>query len=824
MLGLGDVRLGSRRDLMNSFVRPSNAARSYFTKRHQIHARLTDREQAASYSPQFEHTFLAGQYAREELTRSLSWGAQSTIFSDDSNYQNYLNYRINPGQKLSSFANLLLPTSEDEPDPFDTDDPLGEDAPAPFGPWGGVAPDVTQISSLLESSFNDGLLSYLGEFASSFNLQQDLPLMNSALADLIGLESALNAALGSIQLTNISDMSDIVDQLVAQGFEMEFALSQSDLDNLTDSEYTNFFRMRQAYQVPIANQQTSLNSDALGDFSELGSLGISGDMTLVSDLQFDLIIGMDAHGFYLDAQPLIEAEFEAVGNFTASNAINGEASLVLTGQLGAESPHGYSRIRLDDLAGDLNQVLVTNFDGAAGVELDVSTQIVSESVEFGGRWLWDIESGGFQSIPEVSGFDTGRLLDSITRLVGTGIQNVSGHVSDFVGFADGIPLIGTEIVSPLQALLEGDLSYSDDLDADEYFEDSGFRLVTLVSPEDIFAYVVDGVALPSDLLTLRYVGQSTESLTDVNASGSESFGVGAASLDVQLDGQINGSLELETDFTFGFDSLGGIFFQEYSPSGNGSGFFVAEVIGSGALNGNADLAGLADVTIASTGSYNVNARFNVDDGDGMLGERLYVFDGGLSDVFANPNASSLGGELTLNTFSLVATFSVFDAFLPDLALSLTGTASVNLTTGETTANFEQSSLNDSLADVLIAGANFFGEQAAALAFIIEDVPLFGENIRGELGTNIEQMLTFDPGEQSSVAYLQDQGFIELQSIDVESIISGDFVNQENLQISLQTLDQFAGRVYGANRQRSLGFGGSECNVCARWRSECNSKH
>ena len=252
---------------------------------------------------------------------------------------------------------------------------------------------------------------------------------------------------------------------------------------------------------------------------------------------------------HIQASGAIDLAIGNFGNVAAAPNSNFFPALHLV------TPNLDGRIRLDELSSSYSANTIRTNTGSANINLGfVFNTGYTRPIEFDGRWLWRLQSDGFELDEENSGFDTESLLDSVAEAAADGIRLLTPQSAAIAGFVKDIPIIGGRLSAALHPTVSEGVSYdSDGSSASDYLEARGFEIITdsLVSFADFF----DGSYREKDLVRLRY-HTTKETNLDFQASGSQGLQLGGLQVGLSLEGQVRATPGIDFDLTFGFDFNG----------------------------------------------------------------------------------------------------------------------------------------------------------------------------------------------------------------------------------------------------------------------------
>lgn len=254
-----------------------------------------------------------------------------------------------------------------------------------YGLAGPADPGIVAISTELSS----GLEATRGELSlisARFNLPaaDDLPGIDNQLADLLELDSLLASAVPSLA-SGIGNPLSLRSDLAAQGFEVLLFPGGPEGGDVNDD-----LRVRFHAQLLTAGAMTPLGDvldsvlDGVNPAASISGAFDYGMSSTPTTMTLDLVMGVDAQGFYLLGDSRITLDVHAIGNLTGeiplplaslSVQLSGDASADYTLQLsptvGIIRPGAPPSPAPDPLpAGATGDDWTTDVDGTVDVTLD----------------------------------------------------------------------------------------------------------------------------------------------------------------------------------------------------------------------------------------------------------------------------------------------------------------------------------------------------------------------------------------------------------------------------------------------------------------------
>ncbi len=413
------------------------------------------------------------------------------------------------------------------------------------------------ISEQFVDTFNTFVGDPLGELAQQYNLPHSIPLAGDDLATIFGLSTEMAQHVSDVALGVVSSMEELQTEVVGAGFTVISFLTEAERAALDPDTYTDFFRGVQTWVLDIPDTVTDIVEDGTEAFEELSGRVPSGQMTASADVTVTLTVGVDAYGFYVKAGDIVDADFDFSGNISvAGGAITGTADVDLSGSVGLTSPHADGLVRITDVDPSAATLIDFDLSGDAdlnlGINVSLDTPCGDDALEFSGRWLWDVLTGGAQAAAGAAGFNLDELLDDTAAMAGQMINAyVTGVHDTFMGLTE-LPVIGEGLLEPLYSIFEDNFDYQNDLPtAREYLAPAGIEVLAEATPEQLYDSLIDPqIDLPEEILRLR-ISRSVSDSTGVSADGEADFDVGSAAVDLNLEGALAGSTRMDFEVYFG---------------------------------------------------------------------------------------------------------------------------------------------------------------------------------------------------------------------------------------------------------------------------------
>jgi Ca2+-binding RTX toxin-like protein len=475
----------------------------------------------------------------------------------------------------------------------------------------------------IASSFSAGLNAVRTELtasiASKLNLPgSQLPLVTTALSDALGLTTKLQNSVAAIDLSGINTLAALVTKLQASGYTIDETLTDAELANLRNNSpnsSTDFIRASQTIRLLDLAGSSALNNSAISALGDLVGVNFSGSLDALANIALHLTLGVDTAGFYIASGLILDAPISLSGELTATlgsfGKAVGEGAVDIRGavQLNATSADG--RVRIAQM---VSSVAPATIEGVAGLDLSFSATVGGQSIDLGGDWIWNVEAGSFALDASNSGFDEDLLLDSLTELVGDGVDGFFSAANDLGNIAREIPVIGSSLSSKLTSSLASlvDLT-STELTFAERLSEAGFTF-TLGAGITPRSFVDGSYVTSTNLLEVTYNKTYTPDIPAYEFSGAIDIGTG---INGKLDGRlsINGDPASTADDSkialslgFGIDVESGPYLKE--------GSYVELIVSPKlAMTGELNLGKLTTITADAVANIALTSRVLLDDGN-----------------------------------------------------------------------------------------------------------------------------------------------------------------------------------------------------------------
>ena len=464
-----------------------------------------------------------------------------------------------------------------------------------------VATRVTIDTTAEESraTLNTGLSElrdHLGNLATLFDLTStDLPIIPEQFNSLFELSTKLDefaqASLPAIdEATPIAGFSDLAAQIDAiSGFSV--VCHQEELFGCAPGDIIQVQIDAAAAQNITASSEFDDQTTALMALLTAG-VDLDGTTDLLGDLTVDLIIGVDASGFYLSGGSVITLSLTGDGLVSDNVSLNGtESSVDVSGttSIGVAGPvtinvrgiDASSRHRAQDIAtigAQPSDVLSASVDGILGVA--VTNQLSPLPLSWPGEWTFTISNNTIATTEDVTfpseDLITGALLTETNDRFS---EVFDGQVTDqMADLLESVKLPLTDGTAPVTSI-EGNLWFRSmlssfavpfdfDFDFDFEFELNdeiadvlvglGYEVITPIDGEGIANLLTGNLGEFGDLFRLKFnplpddfdgIGGEYEfNVDDIGALG-----------DLSFSGQVSAELRPLINIEFGIDANGFFF-------------------------------------------------------------------------------------------------------------------------------------------------------------------------------------------------------------------------------------------------------------------------
>ncbi len=575
-------------------------------------------------------------------------------------------------------------------------------------------------------------------------------------------------AAGRLDLSGITTFAALKSRLQTAGFTVDVAITDSGFSQLPTSAAADLLRFSRTYRLDDLVGLAALNPLIFAALVETSAITASGQLRLDADVSMYLTMGFDTAGFYVLTGKTLENEVtgrgEIVGSLGSVGDSVGVATLSYASQVALNTTNSDGRIRLADIHSAPAGLLTQSINGAAGVDMHFQAAIgAAGTVQFDGGWQWDLTPTGLVHRPELSGYDEDTLLDSLTRIVGNGLNQLKLQAPKLISSLDEVPIFGPAVKSITETVLNDELDY-DDVDglSDVYLKEQNYEITVSASPQELINHLLKGVAPPSDLLRVR-VNRSASSVPQpLTGSGSLTLGASGASFNSRLSGTGTAVATVSPDFVIGLDTLGGLYIVE-------GGKIQTGLTVTGVLNGIATLPGLVDGRFKTDAAFNAGGKLTIDDGDNVAGERVYIGGSQWSSILADADSYMVSGTITL-------TNTVLDAKVPQLtglpSLKIYGSGHYDLGTAVGSFDVPPDAMLDAYAQIVAAGILKVRDDSLALSQMTRGIPLIGNDVAGVLDGAIKKALDVRFPTTNVRSYLEANHFTVVNVMPLQTLIAG----------------------------------------------------
>jgi Ca2+-binding RTX toxin-like protein/PKD repeat protein len=531
------------------------------------------------------------------------------------------------------------------------------------------------VADSFQNGFNAVEQFRIGDFAATVNLpDQSLPLVTNRLADQLQLVTSLDNVVRPVNLMSAVNMNDLGTLLVAAGFSIEHALTDSQLAALPQGQYADLLRATQTYTLPTLHATTPLTHSGIDALTDLQGVDLGSNLDVVADVQFTVRVGVDTTGFYLLPGDVLTSHVTADGAASATlgsyGAVTGQPQLDLTRitRLVAAQPDGL--VRVDELSTSFAQRTASTQVGNARLNAAFQFDTFDHShVGFDGKWSWSVDTGGFTYAAGQSGFDRESLLASLAGQLEVGVDTLAGQADEFGRVVQETPLVGKTLTTELSEIVASamQLNVPTPGSIENYLSGRGYRIISRVEP----AALIDGSYLGQDLFKVEFAYAAApamsfrvDSLSNPGATDdplignfnvSSEIGAETVSMTYKLIGPIAGTPNVSLGMTFGVNADRGPYVGE-------QGYFRVDASTSpltGQVTGKAQVGRLNEVHAESQLILGTDTILSLNDSDNDPNERLYLLDGPesafeVADLLNQPGrpAVSVAGDLRLHDLEL----------------------------------------------------------------------------------------------------------------------------------------------------------------------------
>ena len=427
-----------------------------------------------------------------------------------------------------------------------------------------------------------------------------------------------------------------------------------------------------------------------------------------------------------------------------------------------------------------------------------------------GRWLWDLaeDSQGYTLNADISGIDAVSFTEQFYSCFDTLLSSLSSDMPQIISDLSNLAFLGNNLYGEVSDQLQSAFSQLS-LDGQEV---GRFEILSTPSMADLLsAYQASG-EYSGDWIRVRYHNPNSSSGSLGSLNGSQDFGVGVASLDATLQGDLSGDVDTNTDLIFGYDTTGGLFLEE-------GGEVTCNASMEAEVTGSASIPALAGITLSANGTAQIGLTTSLSDGDSTPNERLYLsnsISGQLfSDIWSALDTQFVG-RLDLEQFSVIGDIQAFAAIdVPDDLQSITfsGEAFYDFVTQESEAVFPDDALLDSVGRLVTGiSSHFYDMTAAAVINPLAYIPLVGSTIEAPMEDVFEELIVFPTWPESGLRNsLQTQGIEIVQFVTLEDLLLGtsnDIVKLRYQNTVTHAAVNLAGNDIWRIGELNVGFSGS----------------
>ncbi|WP_166831545.1 PPC domain-containing protein [Thalassoroseus pseudoceratinae] len=506
--------------------------------------------------------------------------------------------------------------------------------------------------------------------------------------DFIDADSSSTITNGLTRQFSLGDAETSIEVLQSIGFTVQSAISSFDLFAYSFNGGVLPQDLLVLQHQGNRTQQLTFEADDTTSFGVNNSsieASISGNIEGDADTTTDLRFGLESSGqFFVQEGGRVGVNVAASGNLDgqAKSGKSISGSLAAEGELAAdvvwilddgdaiESERLYlASTELIEALANADSVTVSGQLNLNELRLTLNVPGLPQNataVELEGTGTWNLadESGEFQ-------LDSNALINSLASDVVRRLDEFANRADSFADKASGLPLVGPQITTSIQSLIDSTLRFNlPEEGILPFLESRGLTVATVVSPEELLSGNV------TDLITLEYSHSETP---EAWMLGNSTALDAANGIGFDLQGELTAQPSLDLQLVFGLDTVGGIYVQEGSSAelsltvDTSDTGLTAEVEIPGLTSVHGTVVGLSNQHVADAGFSLV-----VNDFDSTDEERLYLYDeteGGLILALENEQALSLQARA-----DLLATLSIENP-LSNLPRFVTDTLPLDTITG-----------------------------------------------------------------------------------------------------------------------------------------------
>ncbi len=607
--------------------------------------------------------------------------------------------------------------------------------PSTSGAVGTLTP--AQIASSVRSGFSQlqqGNL--LASLVSSANVISSVaPIFNGEVNSIVGFSSSGLANLllqpggsgydssGQLDFSGVTTLSDLVARLQLAGFTVESSLTDSQFSALPASSSADLIRFSRTYRRSELSGIALFDDRILDAQLETAAISASGNLNFEAEYAFHLTMGFDTGGFYLlpgkALEGFVTAHGEVNGELGSAGSSIGIASLHAIPEVSLHTTDTDGRIRTGEFDTQASTVINAKLSGAMGVDLRFQAALGSAgTARWNGGWQWDITGKAVVYRPELSGYDTDTLLDSVGRILGDGLNSLKVHLPKLLSGLEKIPVFGPDAKEFAEKMLDQQLDYADeDGLIENYFRKRGYELLVKIDPKAVMDHLLKGIAPPEDLVQVKLKPTKTDTRT-LSGSGQLGLEAGTAKFDNKVSGSGTATATVSADITVGLDTRGGVYLLE-------GGKFSSQVTVTSTLSGTSTIPALVEGNFSTDALFNGIAVLTLNDGDTIPNEKIYLLGSQFVGILGRGEAYTLKGTVAL-------TNSIVQAKVPRMSglpsIKLYGSGNYDLTTGKGSYHVPDDALLDAYSQVVASGILAVRDSSLALSQITRPIPLIGDTI------------------------------------------------------------------------------------------------
>jgi autotransporter-associated beta strand protein len=286
----------------------------------------------------------------------------------------------------------------------------------------------------------------------------------------------------------------------------------------------------------------------------------------------------------------------------------------------------------------------------------------------------------------------------------------------------------------------------------------GFRIESAATPEEMYRWLLGDGVVPAELIRMTFTRSATAD-AEIAGGGTATFGPLSAS----LAGALAGSVGAGASLSFGVAPERGVFVVEGGEVG-------ISIDAAAVVTASASVGVFADAGLTAEAALAAGLVIRIDDQDGEAGERLFLDEQSLSDIFQQRTTRGLTGELSLTEATLTLDILPTLAGLPTFTVAATG--SYDLATGTGEFSVSDDAVLDTATQVVNAGIQLMRQAATSLAKLTEPLPLIGRGVSSVIDQAIASRLDFAFPTKDVRGYLEDRGFQVVMQPTFSELVGG----------------------------------------------------